>query len=166
MPHVGSLAKRGLRAAAAFGRPGTAPGITAPGYDLTQVGKVARDRGQRALGGRGLRTRLQERAGVGVTRRAQHDVGRPAFGNLAGIHHMETVSVFRHYAQIMGDQQHGRPHFAGTVLQQHQDLPLHLGDTTGLTLLPQDLTTALGDAAVQRIENLSDAQDHFGLFLE
>ena len=35
-----------------------------------------------------------------------------------------------------------------------------------VTLLLQDVTTALGDAALQRIEKLSDAQEHFGLFLE
>lgn len=45
-------------------------------------------------------------------------------------------------------------------------LSLPLGITTGLTLLLQDVTAALGDAARQRIEKLSDAQDHFGLFLE
>ena len=45
-------------------------------------------------------------------------------------------------------------------------LSLPLGITAGLTLLLQDVATALGDEALQRIAKLSDAQDHFGLFLE
>lgn len=45
-------------------------------------------------------------------------------------------------------------------------LSLPIGITTGLTLLLQDVATALGDDALRRIEKLSDAQEHFGLFLE
>lgn len=45
-------------------------------------------------------------------------------------------------------------------------LSLPVGIPTGLTLLLQDVAAALGDKARQRIEALSDAQDHFGLFLE
>lgn len=45
-------------------------------------------------------------------------------------------------------------------------LSLPLGITAGLTLLLQDVANALGDEALQRIAKLSDAQEHFGLFLE
>ena len=58
------------------------------------------------------------------------------------------------------------PHVLRYPAETRFVLSLPLGITTGLTLLLQDVTTALGDAALQRIEKLSDAQDHFGLFLE
>jgi DNA-binding MurR/RpiR family transcriptional regulator len=58
------------------------------------------------------------------------------------------------------------PHVLRYPAETRFVLSLPLGITTGLTLLLQDVTTALGDAALQRIEKLSDAQEHFGLFLE
>lgn len=58
------------------------------------------------------------------------------------------------------------PHVLRYPAETRFVLSLPLGITTGLTLLLQDVTTALGDTALQRIEKLSDAQEHFGLFLE
>jgi len=58
------------------------------------------------------------------------------------------------------------PHVLRYPAETRFVLSLPLGITTGLTLLLQDVTTTLGDAALQRIEKLSDAQEHFGLFLE
>lgn len=45
-------------------------------------------------------------------------------------------------------------------------LALPQGLNMGLTLLLQDVSARLGDAAKARISRLSDAQEHFGLFLD
>lgn len=58
------------------------------------------------------------------------------------------------------------PHVLRYPAETRFVLSMPLGITTGLTLLLQDVTAVLGDAASRRIEKLSDAQEHFGLFLE
>lgn len=45
-------------------------------------------------------------------------------------------------------------------------LAMPQGISTGLNLLLQDVSRKLGKKAKQRIQKLSEAQDHFGLFLE
>lgn len=45
-------------------------------------------------------------------------------------------------------------------------LPMPQGISTGLSLLLQDASGKLGESAKQRIQKLSEAQDHFGLFLD
>lgn len=58
------------------------------------------------------------------------------------------------------------PHVLRFPAETRFVLSLPIGITMGLTLLLQDVAAALGGTALQRIESLSDAQDHFGLFLE
>lgn len=58
------------------------------------------------------------------------------------------------------------PHVLRYPAETRFVLSLPVGISIGLTLLLQDVAATLGDAARQRIEKLSDAQDHFGLFLE
>lgn len=58
------------------------------------------------------------------------------------------------------------PHVLRYPAETRFVLSLPVGISTGLTLLLQDVAAALGETARQRIEKLSDAQDHFGLFLE
>jgi DNA-binding MurR/RpiR family transcriptional regulator len=58
------------------------------------------------------------------------------------------------------------PHVLRYPAETRFVLSLPVGISTGLTLLLQDVAANLGDSARQRIEKLSDAQDHFGLFLE
>lgn len=58
------------------------------------------------------------------------------------------------------------PHVLRYPAETRFVLSLPVGISTGLTLLLQDVAAKLGDSARQRIEKLSDAQDHFGLFLE
>ena len=45
-------------------------------------------------------------------------------------------------------------------------LPMPQGISTGLSLLLQDASDQLGQQAKQRVRKLSEAQDHFGLFLD
>ncbi|RWR06212.1 MurR/RpiR family transcriptional regulator [Paenirhodobacter populi] len=58
------------------------------------------------------------------------------------------------------------PHVLRFPAETRFVLPLPQGITLGLTLLLQDVSTALGESARERIAKLSDAQDHFGLFLD
>lgn len=58
------------------------------------------------------------------------------------------------------------PHVLRYPAETRFVLALPQGITMGLTLLLQDVTAKLGEAARARIEKLSDAQDHFGLFLD
>lgn len=58
------------------------------------------------------------------------------------------------------------PHVLRYPAETRFVLALPQGITMGLTLLLQDVSARLGDAARARIEKLADAQDHFGLFLD
>jgi DNA-binding MurR/RpiR family transcriptional regulator len=58
------------------------------------------------------------------------------------------------------------PHVLRYPAETHFVLAMPIGITTGLNLLLQDVSTDLGDAARMRIAKLSDAQEHFGLFLD
>ncbi len=58
------------------------------------------------------------------------------------------------------------PHVLRYPAETRFVLALPQGITMGLTLLLQDVSTTLGAAARSRIEKLSDAQEHFGLFLD
>lgn len=58
------------------------------------------------------------------------------------------------------------PHVLRYAAETRFVLALPIGITTGLNLLLQDVSSALGDAARERIAKLSDAQEHFGLFLD
>ncbi|HEY0274460.1 MAG TPA: hypothetical protein VGC31_00085 [Paenirhodobacter sp.] len=58
------------------------------------------------------------------------------------------------------------PHVLRYPAETRFVLALPQGITMGLTLLLQDVSAELGETARARIEKLSDAQDHFGLFLD
>lgn len=58
------------------------------------------------------------------------------------------------------------PHVLRYPAETRFVLALPQGLTMGLTLLLQDVSVRLGEAARKRIEKLSHAQDHFGLFLD
>lgn len=58
------------------------------------------------------------------------------------------------------------PHVMRFPAETHFFLAMPQGMTAGLNLLMQDVSTALGDAAGQRVKKLSEAQDYFGLFLD
>ncbi|HEY0212460.1 MAG TPA: hypothetical protein VGC40_02595 [Paenirhodobacter sp.] len=58
------------------------------------------------------------------------------------------------------------PHVLRYPAESRFVLALPQGITMGLTLLLQDVSTELGETARARIEKLSDAQEHFGLFLD
>lgn len=50
--------------------------------------------------------------------------------------------------------------------ETHFFLAMPQGISTGLNLLLQDVSGKLGETARQRVQKLSEAQDHFGLFLD
>lgn len=58
------------------------------------------------------------------------------------------------------------PHVLRYPAETRFVLALPQGITMGLTLLLQDVSERLGASARARIEKLSDAQEHFGLFLD
>lgn len=58
------------------------------------------------------------------------------------------------------------PHVMRYPAETRFVLAMPIGITTGLNLLLQDVSTALGEVARARIAKLSDAQEHFGLFLD
>lgn len=58
------------------------------------------------------------------------------------------------------------PHVLRYPAETQFVLAMPIGITTGLNLLLQDVSIALGDVARARIAKLSDAQEHFGLFLD
>lgn len=58
------------------------------------------------------------------------------------------------------------PHVLRYPAETRFVLAMPIGITTGLNLLLQDVSAALGDDARARIAKLSDAQEHFGLFLD
>ncbi|OED46978.1 hypothetical protein AB838_16920 [Rhodobacteraceae bacterium (ex Bugula neritina AB1)] len=58
------------------------------------------------------------------------------------------------------------PHVLRYPAETHFFLAMPQGISTGLNLLLQDVSSALGDTARQRVQKLSEAQDHFGLFLD
>lgn len=58
------------------------------------------------------------------------------------------------------------PHVIRYPSENHFFLPMPQSFSTGLNLLLQDISTALGDKAVARVQKLSKAQDKFGMFLD
>lgn len=58
------------------------------------------------------------------------------------------------------------PHVLRYPAETRFVLALPQGVSMGLSLLLQDVSARLGEAARARLEKLSDAQDHFGLFLD
>lgn len=58
------------------------------------------------------------------------------------------------------------PHVLRYPAETQFVLAMPIGITIGLNLLLQDVSIALGDVARARIAKLSDAQEHFGLFLD
>ncbi|NVK16379.1 MAG: MurR/RpiR family transcriptional regulator [Rhodobacteraceae bacterium] len=58
------------------------------------------------------------------------------------------------------------PHVLRYPAETHFFLAMPQGISTGLNLLLQDVSSMLGDTARQRVKKLSEAQDHFGLFLD
>lgn len=58
------------------------------------------------------------------------------------------------------------PHVLRYPAETRFVLSFPIGISAGLTLLLQDVAAALGEKARDRIAKLSDAQDHFGLFLD
>jgi DNA-binding MurR/RpiR family transcriptional regulator len=58
------------------------------------------------------------------------------------------------------------PHILRYPAETHFFLAMPQGISTGLNLLLQDVSGKLGKRAKQRVRKLSEAQDHFGLFLD
>jgi hypothetical protein len=68
--------------------------------------------------------RGSQRAGVGVRRGAQQDIGRADLGDLAQIEHRNLIAQLADHAEVMGDQQVGQLPFRAQPGDKFQDVRL------------------------------------------
>lgn len=60
-----------------------------------------------------------------MARRAQHFACRTFFDNSPSVHHRDTVSDLRHYAEIVRDEEQTKSQFATQAAEQFENLFLH-----------------------------------------
>ena len=120
------LTQCGPLGAASVAGMGTARGKGAAAGQLRQVGRLAFD-GHQLLCGVAVQTRHagHQAPGIGVAR-VGIQLGRGRrFDHTAGVHHHHAVSVARHHAQVVCDEDERRPRALRQVFQQIKNLRLH-----------------------------------------
>jgi hypothetical protein len=72
-----------------------------------------------------MRQRVEEPSGVRVPRPLQDLLAGAAFCEPAAVHHADPIGESRHHAEVVGDDDDGKPSVSAQPVQEAQDAGLH-----------------------------------------